>query len=247
MSITGLCYPWAMQAPPLRLIALEARLIAELPRYLLATRSLDHLPRGDGHAVMVVPGWGLDDRPTLPLRLVLGRLGYAAYGWEMGRNMGRRKGLAERLDQRVRELRDRHAATTDGSGVSLIGWSLGGVVAREAARRQPDQVRRVFSLGSPINGDPEANNVTTLLKLLGRHRGGGDRAAFEARRVPPPVASVAIHTKSDGVVAWRCALEEPAAHTENVEVRGSHAGLIVNVEVLAALAERLAQPAYTPG
>ncbi|MFO0745917.1 MAG: alpha/beta hydrolase [Myxococcota bacterium] len=229
-------------APPPRLLALEARVLAELPRFLLGTRRLDHLPRGDGHAVMVVPGWGVDDRPTLPLRLALGRLGYAAYGWGLGRNLGRRPGLHERLDARIAEL-----GLVHGGPVSLIGWSLGGVVVREAARRQPHAVRRVFSLGSPINGDPDANNVTTMLRLLRPGRPGVDRAAFDARRVPPPVACVAVHTKTDGVVAWRCALEEPAAHTENVEVRGSHAGLIVNLEVLAALAERLPRARFEPG
>ncbi|MCC6622734.1 MAG: alpha/beta fold hydrolase [Deltaproteobacteria bacterium] len=242
---------------------MEARVLAELPRFLLATRRLDHLPRGDGHAVVVVPGWGLDDTPTLPMRLALGRLGYAVHGWGLGRNVGagRRAELAARFDRRLAELHDIH-----GGPVSLVGWSLGGVVAREAARRQPRVVRRVVSLGSPINGDPAANNVTTFLRLIGRDRASRagsasrdaaslagsasrdaaslDRKRFEERRAPPPVACIAVHTKTDGVVAWRCSLEEPAPHTDNVEVRGSHAGLIVNVEVLAVLAHHLPRPPW---
>jgi len=218
---------------------LEARVLAELPRFLLATRRLEHLPRGDGHAVVVVPGWGLDDTPTLPMRLALGRIGYAVHGWGLGRNIGRRPELVAALDARLRELADTYRGP-----VSLVGWSLGGVVAREAARRQPAVVRRVVSLGSPINGDPTANNVTTLLRLVGRDRASLDRKRFDERRVPPPVACVAVHTKTDGVVAWRCSLEDEAPNTHNVEVRGSHAGLIVNVQVLAVLADHLRRPGH---
>lgn len=231
-----------LRAPPARLVALELRVLAEAPRFLLGTRRLDHLPRGDGHAVMVIPGWGLDDRATAPLRRALDRLGYAAHGWAAGRNMGMRRGLGARLDEHIGTLAERH-----GGPVSLVGWSLGGVVARELARRQPHAVRRVFSLGSPISGSPEANNVTTLLRILRKHPAAVDRKTFDARRVPPPVACVAIHSKSDGVVAWRCSLEDPAPHTENVEVRGSHAGLVMNLEVLAALAARLPLAAHRPG
>jgi len=229
--------PAPLRAPPGRLVALELRVLAELPRFFLGTRTLDHLRRGDVHAVMVVPGWGLDDRATIPLRRALGRLGYAAYGWELGRNMGIRQGQRQRLVARLATL-----AAAHGGPVSLIGWSLGGVVARELARHAPTHVRRVFTLGSPISGSPEANNVTTLLKLLRKRPAAVDRATFDARRPAPPVACVAIHSKTDGVVAWRCSLEEPAAHTENVEVRGSHGGLIVNLEVLTVLAERLPRP-----
>jgi len=227
--------------PPVRLLAMEARVVAELPRFLVSTRRLGHLPRGDGHAVMVIPGWGLDDTPTLPLRVALGRLGYAAHGWGLGRNVarGRKGGLVARLDARLGELHDRY-----GGPVSLVGWSLGGVVAREAARRNPRVVRRVVSLGSPINGDPSANHVTTLLRLVGRDRASLDRKRFDERRAAPPVACVAVHTKTDGVVAWRCSLEDPAPNTLNVEVRGSHAGLVVNVEVLSVLAEHLRRPAW---
>jgi len=228
-----------LRAPQGHLFALELRVLAELPRFVLATRKLDHLPRGDGHAVMIVPGWGLDDRATLPLRRALSRIGYVATGWDQGRNMGLRTGQAKRLDRRIADLEAAH-----GGPVSLVGWSLGGVVVRELARREPGRVRRVFTLGSPISGSPEANNVTTLLKLLRRSPAAVDRTAFDARRLSPPVACVAIHSKTDGVVAWQCSLEEPAATTENVEVRGSHGGLICNLEVLAALAARLPLPPH---
>lgn len=240
MSNTSIAHD--LKAPPGRLFALEVRILAELPRFVLGTRDLSHLPRGDGHAVMVVPGWGLDDRATLPLRRALTRLGYAAHGWDQGRNMGVRRGQAKRLDARIAELGQAQRGT-DGR-VSLVGWSLGGVVARELARRQPAHVRRVFTLGSPISGSPEANNVTTLLKLLRRSPAAVDRPTFDARRPSPPVACVAIHSKTDGVVAWQCSLEEPAPNTENVEVRGSHGGLVCNLEVLAALAARLPLPPH---
>lgn len=221
---------------PVRYLPLELRLLLEWPRFLVGTRPqhLAHLPRGNGEAVMVLPGWGLDDRATVPFRRALTTLGYATYGWCEGPNLGIRSDLMQRLEARLDDL------ATSGP-VSLIGWSYGGVVARELARNRPERVRRVFTLGSPINGIPEANTISAVYALLGR-TSAVDRATFDKRRAAPPVPCVAIHTKSDGIVAWRCTLEEPAPNTENVEVRGSHGGLIANLEVLHAIAHRLPVP-----
>ncbi len=221
---------------PVRYLPLELRLLLEWPRFLIGTRPerLAHLPRGNGEPVMVLPGWGLDDRATLPFRRALMTLGYDVHGWSEGPNLGIRSALMKRLDARVDEL-------SQAGAVSLVGWSYGGVVARELARHRPTQVRRVFTLGSPINGVPEANTISAVYRLLGR-TSAVDRATFDKRRQAPPVPCVAIHTKSDGIVAWRCTIEEPAPNTENVEVRGSHGGLIANLEVLHAIAHRLSLP-----
>ena len=119
--------------------------------------------------------------------------------------------------------------------------TLGGVFARELARAYPERVSQVFTLGSPINGDPEANNVTALFNLFNPRRPPPDRAAFEARIPAPPVPCTAIFTKQDGIVSWQCSQEEDGPLTDNVEVQGTHVGLPWNPQVLAAIAERLAR------
>jgi len=225
-----------IQAPPLHLLALEARVFAEIPWFLLRSLSIRGLPHGDGHPVMVVPGFGAGDLATLPLRRALQRLGYAVHGWDLGTNLGMRPALKNALTQRLQKLSSEHQ-----SPVSLIGWSLGGVFVREMARYQPQLVRRVFTLGSPINGRPDANNMLVLFRLANRGKPVNlDWEGFRKRRTPPPVPCTAIYSKSDGIVAWQCSLEDAASNTECAEVRGSHFGLVVNGQVLRVIAERLA-------
>ena len=225
-----------IQAPPLHLLALEARVLAEMPWFVLRSLSIRGMPRGDGHPVMVVPGFGAGDLATLPLRSALRRLGYATYGWDLGTNLGMRPSVKNALTQRLQKLGSEHQ-----SPVSLIGWSLGGVFVREMARHQPQLVRRVFTLGSPINGRPDANNMQTLFRLANRGKPVNlDWEGFRKRCTPPPVPCTAIYSKTDGIVAWQCAMEAAAANTECAEVRGSHFGLVVNRQVLRVIAERLA-------
>ena len=229
-------------APPSPLLLLlEGRAVAEYGELLLSWPLLHRLPRGDGHAVMVLPGFGGGDLSTRPLRRALTRLGYDAHGWGQGRNLGMRRSARTALNQRFEDLyRDR-------GRLSLIGWSLGGIYAREMARAAPERVRRVITLGSPFNHHPRANNADRLYRWInGGSRNDIDWEGFNRRRVPPPVPCTAIYTKSDGIVAWRCAMEDPAPNTENVEVRGSHTGLGINVRVLRVIADRLARP-DTPG
>jgi pimeloyl-ACP methyl ester carboxylesterase len=226
-------------APPSKLLLLlEGRALGEYAALVAAWPFL-RLPRGDGHAVLVVPGFAASDASTRPLRRALNRLGYDARGWGLGRNLGVRRGLREALAQRLAEAyRD-----SGGRKVSLIGWSLGGVYVREMAREAPQQVRRVITLGSPINGHPLANNADALYRRLNRLPPGAvDWDGFHRRRVAPPVPCTAVYSKSDGIVAWRCSLEDPAPNTENVEVVGSHVGLGVNLQVLRVVAARLARP-----
>jgi pimeloyl-ACP methyl ester carboxylesterase len=225
-------------APPSKLLLLlEGRAFAEFGHMLASLPKLRRLPRGDGHAVMFVPGFGTTDASMRPIRQLFSHLGYATYGWDQGRNIGMRKGMKEALGQRLQELHDRH-----GGKVSLVGWSLGGVYIREMARAQPELVRRVITLGSPFNGHPSANNVDGLFRYANRGKPMKlDWEGFQRRREPPPVPCTAIYSKTDGIVAWRCSVEEAAPNTENVEVSGSHFGLGVNARVMEIIAERLAR------
>ena len=224
--------------PPLKHLVSEARAPLEAFRFFTGARALTRLPRGDGHPVLLVPGFGASDLEMTPLARALTRQGYAASTWKLGRNLGMRPAIKAGLAKLLEELHAHH-----GARVSLIGWSLGGVFVREMARAAPDLVRCVITLGSPFNGDPAANNMMPLFRLANRGRPVKmDREGFERRRVAPPVPCIAIHSKTDGIVAWRCSVEDDAPHCENVEVKGTHFALATNLEVLKVIAERLARP-----
>lgn len=223
------------RAPSLGLLAREARVPLEILRFLVSTRRLDDLPSGDGHPVLLIPGFGADEFLMRPVRRALTRLGYAAEDWGQGRNLGMRPTIKQELARKLESM-----AKRSGREVTLIGWSLGGVFARELARARPDQVRRVICLGSPINRRPDANNMMPLFRLVNGGRAPKlDHEGFERRKIAPPVPCAAIYSRTDGIVAWEACMEESAANTQNIEVGGSHFGLVVNREVLSAVARLL--------
>ena len=222
--------------PPSRALLLaEARAIYEFGAFIGALPWLRRLPAGDGHPVMVLPGLGASDLSTAPLRAFLRDRGYAAHGWDLGRNFGARHGLTERKLQRLRHIRRHH-----GRKVSLIGWSLGGVFAREIAKNAPDDVRVVITLGSPFK-NPKATHAQRFYELLAGHSIENACSGLKLH-VPPPVPTTSIFSRSDGIVAWQSSVEEKRAHTESVEVWASHCGLGHNPAAVYVVADRLAQP-----
>jgi pimeloyl-ACP methyl ester carboxylesterase len=198
-----------MAEHPARLLfGLEApRAAAEFALFAAAWPATGLIPRGDGHGVLVLPGWLTGDAATLPLRRVLRRLGYAAYGWELGRNVGRghEAGLRERLLA---------VHTITRAPVSLVGISLGGVLARSLAREHPELVRRVVTLASPFR-------------------------SYERGAAGLAMPSTAIYTRGDGIVDWRDCVDVDGR--ESVEVRGSHCGIGHNPMALRIVTQRLAE------
>jgi hypothetical protein len=224
--------------PSMLLMALEGRAIIELWGCLLALPMLSQMPRGDGHPVLVLPGFGTADWYMFPLRMFLRRLGYKAHGWRNGYNLGYSKKLDNQLRKRLTELYDRY-----GQKVSLAGWSLGGVYAREMARWRPQMVRFVITLGSPFSGIPTGTNIWRLYEYVsGQKIDELDPQLLNRMRKPPPVPTTAIYSRTDGVTSHKCCIEREAPLSENIEVSGSHCGLAHNPIVLWALADRLAQP-----
>ena len=222
--------------------------LTELPRALaewgslaFAGPMLARAPRGDGHPVLVLPGFMTSDASTAVLRRFLKRLGYDAHAWELGRNLGPRA-IGQEGEKLVARLRAIHAAT--GEKVSLVGWSLGGIMARLVARRAPDAVRQVITLGSPFAGSPKASNVWRLYEAATGQRIDDEQTRRQMAEVAkaPDLPTTAIYSRSDGVVAWQNCREQESSQTDNIEVRGSHCGLGVNPSVLYAVADRLAQP-----
>ena len=225
--------------PPSRLLLLmEGRALHELAAFAAALPLLRLAPRGDGHPVLVLPGLAASDISTRPLRGFLEGHDYAAHGWELGRNYGYVPGLERRMVDRIRELRGRY-----GRKVSLVGWSLGGVFARQVAKLVPDDVRTVNTLGSPFSGNPRASHAWRLYELTSGYRVDDQRVTF-ARSLasPPPVPTTAIYSRSDGICAWECCVEKRTARSESIEVHGSHCGLGHNPASVYAIADRLAQP-----
>jgi pimeloyl-ACP methyl ester carboxylesterase len=223
-------------APGLVRMALEMRAPWELGVALASFPFLRSAPQGDGHPVLVFPGLAAGDVTTLVMRSFMNDLGYKAYAWEQGLNFGPRPGVLEACIERVRQLRAEH-----GQKVSLVGWSLGGVYAREIAKILPDDVRLVISLGSPFSGSPKATNAWRVYQLVSGEK-EVDPERFAALRERPPVPTTSIFSRTDGVVAWQCSLEEETATSENIEVHASHVGMGMNPTALYAIADRLAQP-----
>ena len=224
--------------PPLGLFVLEqGRAALEFMRFASRRGVAESAPRGDGHPVLVLPGLFAGDLSTRPLRRCLRELCYDAHGWGLGVNRGPKAILRDRLAARLAALRRRH-----GRRVSLVGWSLGGIYARELARAHADDVRCVVTLGTPFR-DISATHAARLVPI--RPGGRPLREAHALRaflRTPLPVPSTSIYSRTDGIVHWQSCVEEAGAHRESIEVASSHTGMGFHPEVLAVIADRLAQP-----
>ncbi|MEO5686077.1 MAG: alpha/beta hydrolase [Burkholderiaceae bacterium] len=227
--------PADIRAPSALLLALEGRAPWEFAASLAAAPWLRKLPKGDGHRVLVLPGLAANDLTTLPMRAFLKDRGYQALPWEQGLNLGPREGVLEALRERVRMLH-----RVDGHKISLLGWSLGGVYARELAKEMPELVRCVITLGSPFAGPPHATNAWWLFERVSGHP-EPDAQMQAALRVAPPVPTTSIFSRSDGIVAWQCSLNPPGPLAENVEVHASHIGLGLNPLAMVAIVDRLGQ------
>ena len=224
-----------LKAPGLLRLMLEGRAPWEYGALLAALPWLKRLPAGDGHPVIVYPGLGAQDFSTAPLRRFLQGLGYSAYPWKQGFNFGPRRGVLEAVQDHLHRIVDRH-----GAKASLIGWSLGGLYAREMAKAHSEWVRCVVTLGSPFSGHPRATNAWRFYQLVSG-QDIHDPELLDQLRQPPAVPTTSIYSKSDGVVAWQCSLNDSAPHTENIEVHASHIGMGMNPLALYAIADRLRQ------
>jgi pimeloyl-ACP methyl ester carboxylesterase len=233
----------AYVAPPSAFLVLTElpRALAELGSLPLAAPLLMTADRGDGHPVLVIPGLSTTDRSTGLLRRYLSALGYDVHAWELGRNLGPRA-IGEHGEKLIARLEQIYANT--GQKVTLVGHSLGGIIARQLSRRRPDMVRQIVTLGSPFAGDPRSTNVWKLYEYLCGERVSAPhiRAQLIESHDAPPVPSTAIYSKADGIVAWQSCLEPETPTTENIEIPGSHCGLCVNPVAMYAVADRLSQP-----
>lgn len=226
-------------APRRSLLLLEGRAIPELFGFAASLPTLSALaPRGDGQPVLVLPGLTTSDQSTVALRKFLKSKGYPTHGWKMGFNFGPRPGVEEGLIRLVEDLYEKYERK-----VSIVGWSLGGIYARQLAKMMPRKVRQVISLGSPFGGSPRATNAWRVYEMAsGQSADDGHHHMGGAISAPPPVPSTAIYSKTDGICAWQNCIEAKSDIAENIEVRGSHCGLGHHPAAVYAIADRLAQP-----
>jgi hypothetical protein len=216
-----------------------ARGMIERAMLPLAAPWLTAAPRGDGHGVLVLPGFLAADTSTGVLRRFLRWLGYDVRGWELGRNLGPTDRVLDELPRSLTAL-----VSWTGGPVSVIGWSLGGVYARELARQAPARVRQVITLGSPFAlTDPRQSRADGVYRRRARlHADGGRVPTAEQIARPIGVPSTAVFSRRDGIVAWQACVEQQTELHDNVEVRCSHLGFGVDPATLWLIADRLARP-----
>lgn len=218
----------------------ELRTLVQPLRLLGRTPWLLRAPRGDGGVVLDIPGWRAPEASMAPLRTFLRRLGHDARPWGFGTNVGHPERDADRLLPVVRR-----AADTSGRPVALVGWSLGGVVAREVARRAPALVSAVVTYGTPVIGGPAHT-------LGARSWGKAEVDRIEAlqadldRTDPILVPVTAIFTRNDHVVNWLACLDHASPDVHHVEARSTHLGLGLDPDVWLAVAEALAEDGADP-
>ncbi len=167
----------------------------------------------DGSPVLVIPGFLATDRTTMALRKTLARAGYHVHGWGMGWNLGVRADTIDKLEACLDKMGAKEP-------VLLVGWSLGGLIARELARRCPEKVRAVITLGSPFSGDPHQNNIWPLYEKIAGHK--VDEPPIPRILEKPPVPTLAIWSRQDGIVAPRAAYGMEGERDEAVELECAH-------------------------
>ena len=205
------------RAPPLRLLLGEALIVAS--RLYRAFGRLGERGPPDGEKLLVIPGFCATDRTTLGLQRALAEAGYRVTGWGLGFNRGARADTLDRIIERVERF-------GDGQKVILVGWSLGGIFAREVAKMRPDLVEKVVTLGSPFSGNPRANNAWRLYELISGHPVDRPPVKVEAHR-KPPVPTLALWSRRDGMIAPACARGNEGERDAAREIDCKHMGLAV--------------------
>ena len=219
-------------------LGLEGRWIAELGAHYGARDWLRRLPKGDGHPVIVFPGFLTTQFSTRPLRRFLTHLGYEVHDWGFGRNLR----YSVELEAQMQTMVEAHVERS-GQKVSLVGWSLGGVFAREIARHRPELVRNVISLGSPITGTKHVTLAGPIYEFLNGAIDAELLERIERMRMPPGVPSSVLYSRTDGVVHWHGAQQQHGNLSENIRVPASPLGMGANPAVLYVIADRLRQEA----
>jgi pimeloyl-ACP methyl ester carboxylesterase len=242
LSLTDTSSPLAdhAAAPSWLLLGAEPlRAVCELASAQFMNKA--DLPAGDGHPVVLFPGLATDARALGPLRNFCKGLGYSAVDWGRGFNTGPEGDAEHWLAGLARDIGEH--AEDSGERISLVGWSLGGIYAREVAKQLgPRRVRRVITIGTPFSGSVRQTHAGFVYRLLNGHPAVLEPTLARRLSMPPDVPTTSIYSRSDGVVSWQACIQRGRHRAvENIEVSGSHCGLGWNTEVFAIVADRLAR------
>jgi pimeloyl-ACP methyl ester carboxylesterase len=208
--------------------------------------ALARVPPGDGHAVLVLPGFLSPDEATFPLRWFLAHAGYRVYPWGLGINFGFSTEYDYDIEALVEHRLKEVFIESGDRKISLIGWSLGGVYAKVLGREYPHLIRDVITLGSPISGNTAQVSIWRLYEWVSGMQFADPEFARRIREFNAPLEDVpitAFYCRKDGIVPWRNACEKPGRLVQNIETDASHIGMGVDAFVYYLIAHRLAQSA----
>jgi len=186
--------------------------------------------------IMIIPGFGGGDLSVLPLKKFLRRQGHHAYSWGLGLNNSQVERFIGPLLRRIKFLNDKH-----GKAISLVGWSLGGIIARELARYKPKRIASVVTMGSPVIGGPKVTALRNLSGLFGWDMDKIEREMIERYTIPINRPITAIYSKKDGIVSWQACIDHWSPSVQHHEVSTSHIGMGFSEEVYRIISHTLSQ------
>jgi hypothetical protein len=224
-----------LKPPALATMFNEVFTAFELPKLLFRAPELSRLKTNKPRKIIVMPGFGANDFSTIPIRSYLSSMGHQVQGWNRGLNI---KDVEETLHELVEDIekRTRDAAMP----IVLVGWSLGGYLAREVARDLPDRVEQVFTLGSPIIGGPKYTQLAPLYRAQEMDLDWIEQAIAKREddaQLTTPIT--AIYSKTDGVVAWQACIDKKSPNVEHIEVNASHIGLGISADSFKIIGAKL--------
>ncbi|MBC2653325.1 alpha/beta hydrolase [Novosphingobium flavum] len=214
--------PTGLRTPPARLLWRELAVLFGARR----TPALHHVAMRPG-PVMLLPGFGAHPARMRPMAEALAQAGHRVFEWGLGFNLGPTPENFAFLLGRITRI-----AHEQGAPLTLVGWSLGGLFARELAKQRPDAVALVITLGTPFSGDRRANNAWRAYELVTGHPVDDPpvKGDFAAK---PPVPTVALWSPRDGIIAPRSACGWPGERDVAVALRCSHLGFASAPEAIA--------------
>jgi pimeloyl-ACP methyl ester carboxylesterase len=225
----------ALEPPSPAGLIREARCFLEFPRLLFRVFDLAVQPRGKGQPVLVLPGYGAGDGSTAILKSYLRVLGYNVSGWHLGRNSGNVPELLPRVLKRLLSMQRRSQQR-----VRLIGWSLGGFIAREAARERPDLVHQIVTLGTPVIGGPKYTVIAERMRRRGIDLDAMEAEIASRNSILLRTRVTAVYSRADAIVAWQACIDRDGENVEHVEVGTTHMGFGFSPQVFKIIAQRLA-------
>ena len=220
-------------APAFPLLAREALSFAYTRTSAAFASTVPLATRGDGRPVMILPGFMASDQTTSRLRRSLQEAGFEAHGWGLGRNKGIKADIFERIDERVEDLQCSQPLT-------LVGWSLGGLIAREYAKFAPHRVAKVVTLGSPFSGDPRSNNAWRIYEFVAGYKVDAPPINVTLSE-KPPVPTCALWSANDGVVAPHSARGQAHESDRQIELDCTHMAFVARPDAIRAIAKAIAE------